>query len=132
MTGEAQHGTIPIWQEAPPPVHTSIEWLKLPGLERLRMAMLQGNFPRAPYSRLTGARPVEYGDGSTVFEMPVSPWLQSSAGVLPGGVMAFLADSPLGGAVMTMNPPGVVITTSELAMNYLRPATLASRYLRAR
>src|SRR5258708_20644293 len=64
--------------------------------------------------------------------MPVSPWLQGSTGVLPGGVMAFLADSPLGGAVMTMNPPGVVITTSELSMNYLRPATLASRRLRAR
>jgi uncharacterized protein (TIGR00369 family) len=31
-----------------------------------------------------------------------------------------------------MNPPGVVITTSELSMNYLRPATLASRHLHAR
>lgn len=113
-------------------MHTSMEWLKLSGLERLRTALLEGNFPPAPYSRLTGARPVDYGDGTTVFEMPVSPWLQSSAGVLSGGVMAFLADSPLGGAVMTKNPPGTVITTSELAMNYLRPATLASRYLRAR
>jgi hypothetical protein len=46
--------------------------------------------------------------------------------------MAFLADSPLGGAVMTKNPPGTVITTSELAMNYLRPATLFSGLLRAR
>ena len=36
--------------------------------------------------------------------------------------MAFLADSPLGGAVMTKNPPGTVITTSELAAaNGLRP-----------
>ena len=132
MASETTADAVPIWQEPPPPVHTSMEWLKLPGLERLRVALLDGNFPPAPYSRLTGARPVEYGDGTAVFEMPVSPWLQSSAGVLSGGVMAFLADSPLGGAVMTKNPPGTVITTSELAMNYLRPATLASRMLRAR
>jgi uncharacterized protein (TIGR00369 family) len=132
MTSETKPEIVPIWQEPPPPVHTSMEWLKLSGLERLQSALLEGNFPPAPYSRLTGARPVEYGEGTTVFEMPVSPWLQGSAGVLPGGVMAFLADSPLGGAVMTMNPPGVVITTSELSMNYLHPATLAAGMLRAR
>jgi uncharacterized protein (TIGR00369 family) len=130
MTSETERTITPIWQEPPPPVHTSMEWLKLSGLERLRTAKLDGGFPAAPYSRLTGARPVEYGDGTAVFEMPVSPWLQSSAGVLSGGVMAFLADSPLG--VMTKNPPGTVITTSELAMNYLRPATLAAGMLRAR
>lgn len=113
-------------------MHTSVEWLKLPGLERLRAALLDGKLPAAPSTRLTGIRPLDYGDGTAVFEMPVTPWLQSSAGVLPGGVMAFLADSPLGGAVMTRNPPGTVITTSELAMNYLRPATLASSSLRAR
>src|SRR5258708_35399298 len=132
MAGNASGTEVPIWQEPPPPVHTSMEWLKLSGLERLRATKLESNYPPAPYSRLTGARPIEYGEGTTVFEMPVSPWLQGSTGVLPGGVMAFLADSPLGGAVMTMNPPGVVITTSELSMNYLRPATLASRHLRAR
>jgi uncharacterized protein (TIGR00369 family) len=109
-----------------------MEWLKLSGLERLQATKLTGNFPPAPYSRLTGARPIDYADGSALFEMPVSPWLQSSSGVLSGGVMAFLADSPLGGSVMTKNPPGTVITTSELAMNYLAPATLASGTLRAR
>jgi uncharacterized protein (TIGR00369 family) len=132
MTGESKPAMVPIWQEPPPPVHTSMEWLKLSGLERLRTTKLESNYPPAPYSRLTGAIPIEYGEGAAVFEMPVSPWLQSSAGILSGGVMAFLADSPLGGAVMTMNPPGVVITTSELAMNYLHPATLAARILRAR
>lgn len=77
---ESTRTEIPIWQEPPPPMHTSMEWLRLSGLERLRVALLEGNFPPAPYSRLTGARPVDYGDGTTVFEMPVSPWLQSSAG----------------------------------------------------
>src|ERR1700682_1359970 len=125
MTGEPAGKVVPIWQEPAPPVHTSMEWLKLPGLARLRSG-LDGEFPPAPYSRLTGAVPVEYGEGSAVFEMPVTEWLQTSARVLAGGVIAFLADSPLGGAVMTRNPPGTVITTSELTMNYLRPATLNS------
>jgi uncharacterized protein (TIGR00369 family) len=131
MTGESAGRVVPIWQEPAPPVHTSMEWLKLPGLARLRSG-LSGDFPPAPYSRLTGAIPVEYGEGSAVFEMPVTEWLQSSAGVLSGGIIAFLADSPLGGAVMSRNAPGTVITTSELTMNYLRPATLSSRKLVAR
>src|ERR1700694_2273472 len=131
MTEQPEDKVIPIWQEPPPPVHTSLEWLKIPGLERLRSA-LQGGMPPAPYSRLTGAVPVAYGDGTAVFEMPVTEWLQTSAGVLSGGILAFLADSPLGGAVMTKNPPGTVITTSELAMNYLRPATLNSSKLIAK
>lgn len=131
MTGESAGNVVPIWQEPPPPVHTSMEWLKLPGLARLR-AGLNGDVPLAPYSRLTGAVPVEFSEGSAVFEMPVTPWLQTSAGVLSGGILAFLADSPLGGAVMSKNPPGTVITTSELTMNFLRPATLSSKKLVAR
>jgi hypothetical protein len=70
---ESTRTEIPIWQEPPPPVHTSMEWLKLSGLERLRVALLKGNFPPAPYSRLTGARPVDYGDG-TFLVVPDFNW----------------------------------------------------------
>lgn len=119
-----------VWLEPAPPVQLSLEWLKIPGLERLRTSL--GGEMLAPFSRLTGLRGVDFGEGWSVFEMPVTGWLRSSAGVIPGGVMAFMADSPLGSSVMTTNPPGTVITTSEMSLNYLRPVPSGASHLVAR
>lgn len=46
--------------------------------------------------------------------------------------MALVADAPLGSAVMTELGPGEYVTTSELSMNFLRPATVASGLLSGR
>jgi uncharacterized protein (TIGR00369 family) len=43
-----------------------------------------------------------------------------------GGVIAFLADGPLGTAIMTMLPPLQYMTTSDLSLSFLQPATLDS------
>jgi uncharacterized protein (TIGR00369 family) len=58
--------------------------------------------------------------------MPASPWWQSGVGLFLAGTLAFLADGPLGGAVMTGAGPGIGMTTSELALDFLRPATIRS------
>jgi uncharacterized protein (TIGR00369 family) len=58
--------------------------------------------------------------------MPASPWWQSGVGLFLAGTLAFLADGPLGGAVMTAAGPGIGMTTSELALDFLRPATMRS------
>src|SRR5205807_250279 len=54
---------------------------------------------------------------------------QSGVGIFMAGTLAFLADGPLGGAVMTAAPQGVGMTTSELSMDFLRAATLGSETL---
>ena len=76
---------------------------------------------------LTGLMPVEAGYGSSTFAMPVTPWLQTTVpGLITGGVLAFLADGPLGTAILTVLPPLGYMTTSDLSMSFLQPGTLES------
>ena len=71
--------------------------------------------------------PTEAGYGSSTFAMPVTPWLQSTVpGLITGGILAFLADGPLGTAIMTVLPPLGYMTTSDLSLSFLRPGTLDS------
>ena len=59
-----------------------------------------------PIHHLTGLKPVEAGFGTSTFSMPVTPWLETTVpGLITGGVIAFLADAPLGTAIMTVLPP---------------------------
>jgi uncharacterized protein (TIGR00369 family) len=62
--------------------------------------------------------------------MPPSPWFSVAGGFVSPGVVALPADAALGTALATTLPPGVVITTSELTINYLRP--MAMKRLAAR
>ena len=103
--------------------------LALPGVERLRRTVGR-NSPRPPIYHLTGLVPVESGYGTSTFAMPVSPWLQTTVpGLITGGVLAFLADGPLGTAIITALPPLGYMTTSDLSMSFLQPGTLASETL---
>ena len=114
-----------IWQEPVRGGYADVRFLGLDGAERMRVAS-KGTMPAPPIHHLTGLRPVEGDVGAAVYEMPASPWWQTSAGVFTPGVMAFLADAPLGAAVSTMLPAGKVLTTSDITMNFLRPASVES------
>ncbi|HEY6525195.1 MAG TPA: hypothetical protein VIY10_15545, partial [Solirubrobacteraceae bacterium] len=55
-----------------------------PGVDFLA-AMLAGDTPAPPLSRLTGMRPVRFTPGCAEFAMPVSPWLCADDGRVPLG-----------------------------------------------
>jgi uncharacterized protein (TIGR00369 family) len=94
---------------------------------------VEGLAPWPPIRHLTGLRPVEAGRGRSSFAMPVTQWLQTPVpGLIPGGLVAFLADGPLGTAIMTSLPPLAFMTTSDLSMSFLRPVTLDSGTLTGR
>jgi uncharacterized protein (TIGR00369 family) len=128
MTTEAE---TPIWLEEPPPRHYDPNWLGVSGLERCQ-AILAGEIPPPPFELLTGLRPVSFDSGEAVYELPVTGWLFSSTGVISSGVMALVADAPLGGSVISTLEPGAFITTSEMSMNYLVPAPFGTTALVAR
>jgi uncharacterized protein (TIGR00369 family) len=94
--------------------------LGLTGLRQMEVFLERGG-PRPPIAHLTGIRPTTFGDGTSDFEMPVSPWFASSPGVVQGGIYLVLADAPLGTAIHTKLPAGVTYTTSEISMYFLRP-----------
>lgn len=94
--------------------------LGLSGLRQMEVFLERGG-PRPPVAHLTGIRPATFGDGEASFELPISPWLASSAGAVQGGIFLILADAPLGTAIHTKLPAAVAYTTSEISMYFLRP-----------
>jgi uncharacterized protein (TIGR00369 family) len=97
--------------------------LSLAGLEQLRRFQRR-ELPYAPVYYLTGATIEQADQGSCTWRLPPTPWLRSAAGLPTGGVLALLADAALGGAIFTALPPGTILATSELSMNFLRPPSL--------
>ncbi len=93
----------------------------LSGLEQMTTG-IEDRWPRPPIHHLTGMRPTEAGPGTSTFTMPSTGWLATHYGVITGGILAALADGPLGCSIQATLPPGTAYTTSELSMSYLRPA----------
>ncbi|HJP64692.1 MAG TPA: PaaI family thioesterase [Actinomycetota bacterium] len=105
--------------------------ISLPGLEQFRPFM-KGQVPLSPLFHLTGLEYVEVGVGTATAAMPTSRWWQSGAGVFTAGVGAFVADAALGGAIHTTLPPKTFVATSQISMDFLRPAFVESGRMIAR
>lgn len=94
---------------------------RLSGIERAR-EYVRGNTGLPAIHHLTGLRPTEASQGRSTFAVPATGWLASSAGIIPGGALAFLTDAPLSSAIETVLGPNRVATTSELSLNFIAPA----------
>ncbi len=117
---------VRVWEEPVRGFFGDVASLALPGVERMRRTVRRES-PPPPIYHLTGLIPVESGYGTSTFAMPVSPWLQTTVpGLITGGVLAFLADGPLGTAIATVLPPLGYMTTSDLTLSFLQPGTLDS------
>lgn len=126
MESTTHPAETPIWEEPVRGSFGNLSSLTLPGVERMRMTV-RGAYPPPPIHHLTGLKPVEAGFGTSTFSMPVTPWLQTPVpGLITGGVLSFLADGPLGTAILTGLPPLGYMTTSDLSMNFVQPGTLES------
>jgi len=120
-----------VWEEPAWGAYASREDLDRSGLERMRL-LARPDSPQPPISHLTGLTYVEVGAGLTTCTMPASRWFLAATGGFSGGVLALPADAALGGALITLLEPGQILTTSELSLSYLRPATTNAGGLIAR
>jgi len=102
----------------------------LSGIEFLR-AILNGSLPRPPVAELLGIRAVEVETGRVVFEMEAAEFHYNPLNIVHGGMTATLLDTVMGCAAQTLLEPGVLYTTTDLQVRYVRAATLASGVLRA-
>jgi uncharacterized protein (TIGR00369 family) len=118
-------------REAPQGSTWGTEVLQLPGVEVVR-ASLERRLPDPPVTKLTGLRLSEVGLATASAWMPASAWWQTTAGVFLAGTTAFVADMALGSSVLTGAPAGVGVTTSELSVSFLRPATIRSQTITGR
>jgi uncharacterized protein (TIGR00369 family) len=117
-----------VWQEPFQGLYGAVAPLHLPGLERF------SNDPsvQPPMHFLTGLMPVEQGHGTSTFQMPATGWLDIGTGTFGGGALLLAADAPLSSAIITGLPPGMIATTSELSMSFLRAPQRRSGIFTAR
>lgn len=114
-------GRKEIWEEPHLGGYPDPSWLGLSGLERMRLGREGGRVPFPPMSYLVEMGFTEVSKGSAAFAIPASPWFANSTGVIPGGMLAVLADAPLGASIHAELPPGVTFTTAEISLTFLRP-----------
>lgn len=82
-------------------------------------AILSGDTPAPPISRLTGLRLAEVGPGSATFTMPLSRWLLGPQDTVTLGALTMPADGAMGCAILTELPAQTPITTAELSLRLL-------------
>jgi uncharacterized protein (TIGR00369 family) len=109
-----------IWEEPNLGGYPDPAFFGLSGLERMQAAR-EGRIPIPPIGYLLEFPFRSLSKGSSSFEIPASPWFSNSAGLIPGGMLAVLADAPLGASIHTELPPGVAFTTAEISLTFLRP-----------
>ena len=108
-----------------------MSFLKLPGVEAIRhLAHADGPLP--PIHHLTGLRPTEVSLARVTTTMPVTRWFEDSFGLIWSGIYPLCTDLPISLSLYAGLPAGKFLTTAELSIHYLRPATTASGHLIAR
>jgi uncharacterized protein (TIGR00369 family) len=90
----------------------------LPGVEQVG-AFLAGRAPAPPVARLMGRRIIDASVGSATYALPATGWMVGPKGFVHPGVLAFVADASLIGAVVSALPARVLCTTAELSMTFL-------------
>lgn len=102
------------------------------GLELLRFASTLTPEQRYPViSDLLNFSIDRIEEGEMQLSMPADPRLANPLGALHGGACATLLDSVLGSSVHTMLPAGVMYSTLELKVNYIRTVPVDGRKLTA-
>ena len=84
-----------------------------------------------PMGDTLGFSLVEAEHGRVVFAGTPAPAHYTPLGWVHGGWAATLLDSAMGGAVLSMLPPGRLLTTLELKVNYVRTLTGETGLVRA-
>ena len=92
---------------------------QLSGLEYMRR-VAAGDIEGAPMVRLLGMRMTEVDEGRVSITAEVRPEHENGLGIAHGGLAATLLDTALSCAVNTVMPAGMVFTTLEMKINYVR------------
>jgi acyl-CoA thioesterase len=108
--------------------YPELELLGLTGYEQMGV-WLERKGPIAPVGRLVGGVMEEFNFDSASFSMPASPWLQTAAGPFPAAAALLVGDIAMGSSVLVAMPPATIFATAQIAISFVRPATVESHRL---
>jgi uncharacterized protein (TIGR00369 family) len=111
-----------VWRERAHGATVDAHTRALGGLEQLRAIR---DMPAMFH--LTGTTFDRAAPREAWFSMPITGWLRSPQGAVPGGLLAIPADGALGCAIHTELAAGTAYTTAELSITYLRPVRVGAR-----
>lgn len=110
--------------------YPELELLGLTGYEQMQV-WLERQGPIAPIGRLIGGVMEEFNFESASFSMPASPWLQTATGLFPGAAALLVGDVAMGSSILPSLPPATIFATAQIAISFVRPASVESERLRA-
>lgn len=83
---------------------------------------IKDSFERQAFMTTIGGQLGQVDIGAVDISLPRNRSLDQQYGFVHGGILAALADAAAGYAALTVSPDGVGVLTTELKVNYLRPA----------
>ncbi len=101
-------------------------------LDPARVARAHEAFAAVPYARLLGLELGEVDRGAVSIHLEVRDDLRQNQGVVHGGAVASLIDTAAAFAVLTQLETNERVTTTDLTIHYLRPASSGRLTARAR
>jgi acyl-CoA thioesterase len=84
------------------------------------MALSGAEDEKNPFGRLIGLHFSGWGDGQSVCHLAVTPALLNPNGVLHGAAVYTMADTGMGGALVSVLDAGQLCTTVEIKISYFR------------
>lgn len=85
-----------------------------------------------PFGRLIGLHFSSWSEGQSVCHLEVAPTLLNPNGVLHGAVIYAMADTGMGGALVSVLDAGQVCTTVEIKISYFRAVSAGTLRCRSR
>jgi uncharacterized protein (TIGR00369 family) len=89
------------------------------GLDFLRR-LLDGTYPRPPFSKEMDIWPISFESGHVIFEATPSSRFYNPIGIVHGGWIATLLDSAMGCAVHSILPAGQTFVTLEMKTVFVK------------
>jgi uncharacterized protein (TIGR00369 family) len=88
-----------------------------------RLERIERAIEAVPYARLLGIQLEKVIPGEATLTLAIRPELSQNHGVVHGGAIASLIDTATAFAILTLLEPHERVTTVDLTISYLRPAT---------
>jgi len=101
-------------------------------LDPARLARAREAFASVPYAKLLGLELGEISEGEVSIRLEVRDDLRQNQGIVHGGAIASLIDTAAAFAVLTRLEVAERVTTTDLTIHYLRPATAGHLKAKAR
>jgi len=91
--------------------------------EKAAATRIQQSFEKQAFVSTIGAQLGDVKIGAVDLLLPRNRSLDQQYGFVHGGVLTAIADAAAGYAALTVSPNGVGVLTTELKVNFLRPAS---------